>query len=128
MYFEEIDWQMRIRSSGWDVRLCPSARITHLGGQSTENAKDKQFVEFNISSIKLISKHYGSFGNAVQRAAMIFGAAVRLAMWSAIPLVRSDKKTEAEAQKEKWKRLLYWWCGCGPFERLAPSSYWQDRF
>lgn len=35
MYFEDIDYARRVRSTGWKVRYCPEARIVHLRGGSS---------------------------------------------------------------------------------------------
>lgn len=122
MYSEETDWQMRIKNAGWKIMFCPDAQITHLGGQSSEDAKDKQFSEFQTSSVKLIKKHYGAFGAAVQRTAMVLGAVLRLAIWSLIPVVCPAKREIASRQKQNWKRLLKWWLGLGPRQGLSQST------
>jgi len=120
MYSEETDWQIRIRAAGWDIRLCPQAQITHFGGQSTEGFKDKQFAEFQISSVRLMTKHYGAPGALIQRTSMISGSLLRLALWSAIPLLAPGKREVSQEQIACWKRLLGWWSGFGPHEGLAP--------
>lgn len=35
LYFEEVDLCWEIHKSGWEVWHCPSARVTHIRGQST---------------------------------------------------------------------------------------------
>jgi hypothetical protein len=122
MYSEETDWQMRVRAAGWDIRLCPQAQITHFGGQSTEGIKDKQFAQCQMSSVRLITKHYGVSGAVVQRASMISGSLLRLALWSAIPLLAPSKRAVSLEQISRWKRLLTWWSGFGPHEGLAPGE------
>jgi len=121
MYAEETDWQMRIKKAGWQIMLCPDAQITHLGGQSSEGVKDQQFCEFQNSSAKLIKKHYGELGAAVQRIAMVVGSILRIALWSLIAIVLPNKREAAEKQKQNWKRLLKWWLGLGPHQGLAPN-------
>jgi GT2 family glycosyltransferase len=113
MYSEETDWQMRIKKAGWQIMLCPSAEITHLGGQSTEDAKDKQFAEFQRSSVKLINKHYGTFGALTQRAAMLVGSVLRITIWTMLSLI-PQKRSRGSAEVRKWRRLLRWWAGLGP--------------
>lgn len=121
MYSEETDWQMRIKNAGWKIIFCPDAVITHLGGQSSEDAKDRQFSEFQTSSAKLIRKHYGVFGAGMQRLAMIIGAVLRLTLWSVIGVLMPSKRDAAAKQQHTWKRLLVWWLGLGPHEGLAPT-------
>ena len=116
MYSEETDWQKRIHQAGWTIDFCPDSVITHLGGQSSEGMKDRQFCEFNRSQIKFIRKHYGAGGAAVQRIAMIFGSLLRLGMWT---LLFPVKKETARENIRTWKRLLRWWAGFGPHEGIA---------
>lgn len=121
MYSEETDWQMRIRKAGWQIMLCPESVVTHLGGQSSEDAKDKQFCEFNRSAVKLIKKHYGVPGSIVQRLSMISGALIRIAVWSVVYLILPAKRQTAERNVKNWTRLLKWWSGFGPHEGLSTT-------
>lgn len=40
MYFEEVEWQMRLAEAGWRIALTPEARVAHLvqGGDGLETA------------------------------------------------------------------------------------------
>ncbi|MBS1955846.1 MAG: glycosyltransferase family 2 protein [Cyanobacteria bacterium SZAS-4] len=119
MYAEETDWQIRIKKAGWHIKLCPDSVVTHLGGQSSEGTKDRQFCEFNTSAVKLIQKHYGAFGTLVQRLAMIFGSIIRISIWSLVFVIKPAKRQNAEKNIKTWIRLLKWWCGFGPHEGLS---------
>ena len=59
MYVEEIDWSKRITTVGWQVYCVPSAVITHLGGQSTEQIKTDSFINLWRSRYLFYQKHYG---------------------------------------------------------------------
>jgi GT2 family glycosyltransferase len=119
MYAEETDWQIRIKKAGWQIKLCPDSVVTHLGGQSSEGTKDRQFCEFNSSAVKLIQKHYGAVGAMVQRFAMIFGSLIRIFIWSVVFVVIPSKRANAEKNIKTWTRLLKWWSGLGPHEGLS---------
>lgn len=119
MYAEETDWQIRIRKAGWQIMLCPESVVTHLGGQSSEGTKDRQFCEFNTSAVKLIKKHYGGVGALVQRVAMIFGSLFRISIWSVVFVIQPSKRQTAEKNIKNWSRLLKWWSGLGPHEGLS---------
>lgn len=58
MYCEEIDWAWRIRKAGWQVLCAPSARVTHLGGQSTGQVRPQSVVNLWTSRLQLFRKHY----------------------------------------------------------------------
>jgi GT2 family glycosyltransferase len=119
MYSEETDWQMRIKKAGWQIKLDPLAEIVHLGGKSSEDAKDRQFCEFNFSARKLMLKHYGKFGAAIQTLSMTAGAILRIAIWSLVGLIQNEKRINAQKTVNTWKRLLKWWIGLGPHEGLS---------
>ena len=58
MYCEEIDWCMRLKAGGWSVYCVPQAKVTHLGGQSTGQFRDRMFVALWQSRFRLFQKHY----------------------------------------------------------------------
>ncbi len=118
MYAEEADWQKRMHADGWKVSFCPSSVITHLGGQSSTGMKDRQFCEFNRSQVKFIRKHYGVWGAAVQRVAMLIGACLRLAIWGTLRMAPAHRAA-ARKQLALWSRLLRWWLGLGPNAGLS---------
>ena len=57
MYCEEIDWCRRIKQAGWEVMHAPGARVVHHGGQSTQQAAGRMFVELHRSRFRLFAKH-----------------------------------------------------------------------
>lgn len=67
MYCEEIDWSWRIRKAGWDVRCVPAARVTHLSGQSTGQARPESIVNLWTSRIRLYDKHHPAWKVCVAR-------------------------------------------------------------
>jgi len=58
MYCEEIDWCMRAHRAGHKIVCVPTAHITHLGGQSASQFRDKMFVALWRSRFRLFEKHY----------------------------------------------------------------------
>lgn len=58
MYCEEIDWSMRAHRAGYKIVCVPTAHITHLGGQSASQFRDKMFVALWKSRFRLFEKHY----------------------------------------------------------------------
>jgi N-acetylglucosaminyl-diphospho-decaprenol L-rhamnosyltransferase len=59
---EEVDWCLRARKCGWKVAYCPTATLTHLGGQSFKRplaGADKMRVEIHRTRIAFFEKHYG---------------------------------------------------------------------
>ena len=58
MYCEEIDWCRRVKQAGWEIMHVPGARVVHHGGQSTQQAAGRMFVELHRSRFRLFAKHY----------------------------------------------------------------------
>jgi N-acetylglucosaminyl-diphospho-decaprenol L-rhamnosyltransferase len=59
MYCEEIDWSWRVRESGWEIFVVPSAEIVHFGGESTRQIPAQSMVNLWTSRAQLYRKHHG---------------------------------------------------------------------
>lgn len=57
MYCEEVDWSMRIRRAGWEIYTVPAARVIHLAGQSTGQAKPQSVINLWRSRLRLYRKN-----------------------------------------------------------------------
>ncbi len=75
MYCEEIDWAWRIHEAGWHVLCVPSARVTHLGGQSTGQVRPRSLVNLWTSRLLLARKHYPAWKHLLARALIVLGMA-----------------------------------------------------
>jgi hypothetical protein len=113
MYAEETDWQKRIRAAGHDVRLCPAAVVTHLGGASGREQKAKINRAFFESLDRYELKHHGISGLLSMRLAMTIGCTLRLVGWTGAWCVASGRRAVA-ATKIKlmawlaWRQLTHW--------------------
>ena len=58
MYVEEIDWSWRMKSAGWQVYCVPTARIVHLGGQSTGQIQAESFINLWRSRYRFYRRYY----------------------------------------------------------------------
>lgn len=58
MYCEEVDWAWRIHQAGWIVKCVPSARVMHLVGKSTSQARPRSIVNLWTSRFTLYDKYY----------------------------------------------------------------------
>ena len=106
MYQEETDWQKRVRAAGWDIRLVPSATVTHLGGASGASEQAKINAHFFDSLDYFIRKHHGFGGLLSLRLAMILGAAARTLAWGGIAAAMPKRRPAAQAKI----RLQAWLC------------------
>ena len=79
LYAEEIDWQRRARTRGWQVALCREVTATHVGAGTGGNAVERE-AHFHASHERYIRKHYGVAGWWIDRSAALSGALVRALM------------------------------------------------
>lgn len=57
LYFEDVDWGMRINQAGWPVMFLPLVAITHIGGGSVGPGSRPHY---DRSLARLYAKHYGA--------------------------------------------------------------------
>lgn len=73
LYCEEIDWAWRIKRAGWRILCVPQARVTHLGGGSTSQARPRSLIELWKSRLLLYDTYYPRWKRAAARQLMILG-------------------------------------------------------
>ncbi len=56
LYFEEVDYCLRAKRSGWDVTFYPDAQAIHLGGQSSKDNRGDIFRGMQINPIRIKSE------------------------------------------------------------------------
>lgn len=98
MYCEEIDWAWRIHKAGWDVRCVPAARITHLSGQSTGQARPQSVINLWTSRLRLYHKHHPAWKAALARLMIATG------MW--VKARKSENVTLREAYQTMQSKAL----------------------
>jgi GT2 family glycosyltransferase len=67
MYYEDVDYCLRVRSAGFGIRYCPDARVVHLlGGSSgitSQEAVEKRPARYWYEArARFFAKHYGRSG------------------------------------------------------------------
>lgn len=97
MYCEEIDWAWRMRKAGWEAWLVPEAKVVHIGGASTGQARAETTVYLWESRAKLYRKHrsrltYTLAGYIVRRA------------FSALA-----SKAESPAWEQAYRKIIQAW-------------------
>jgi N-acetylglucosaminyl-diphospho-decaprenol L-rhamnosyltransferase len=105
MYSEELDWCRRIKGQGWKVVYLPTARVIHHGGQSSEQVKPFQHIQFQRSRVRYFRKHYGSWQAEVLRlfilATYLYQLVVEALKW----LVGHKRPLRASRVKAYWQVL-----------------------
>lgn len=85
MYCEEIDWAWRMRRAGWAVACVPAARVVHLGGQSTGQARPRSLVNLWTSRLRLFDKYYPRWKRWLARRMVALGMARKIRSLRAAP-------------------------------------------
>lgn len=73
LYCEEVDWAWRIRKLGWRILCVPAARVTHIGGGSTSQARPDSLIHLWKSRLLLYEKHYPFWKRQLARRLVIAG-------------------------------------------------------
>ena len=73
LYCEEVDWAWRIRKLGWRILCAPQAHVTHLGGQSTTQARPSSLIHLWKSRLLLYEKHHPTWKTRLARMLIVLG-------------------------------------------------------
>ena len=77
MFFEDVDLGWRIGESGFTNYYVPSAKATHLGGQSTKHSHDAMLAAHHKSAVRFIKKLYPGVFWAPLRGLISLGLSAR---------------------------------------------------
>ncbi len=58
LYFEDTDWSLRVRKSGYNLFMIPQAQIIHYYNQSAKKDITSSQQKFNYSLSKYLKKHF----------------------------------------------------------------------
>jgi hypothetical protein len=83
IYYNEMDWFMRMRNDGWGVYYVPTTAVRHHRGATTAivNSGFQHFTEMYYNVFFFFQKHYGFPAVVVYRLLLIAGFTPRLVLW-----------------------------------------------
>lgn len=103
MYCEEIDWCRRIKQAGWEIMHVPGARVVHHGGQSTQQAAGRMFVELHRSRFRLFAKHHSKRYQWAVRGIVVVGI-----LWQLVTLLpRRLRHVRDRLHQDRWQSRLH---------------------
>jgi GT2 family glycosyltransferase len=105
---EDVDWCMRLRARGWDVRFCPEAEVVHVGGVSTSGAPLRFAVERERARLQLYRKHYGRAAAACFAALAFVHHAVRVPPRLLLYAIRPSQRTSLRIKLGEHVACLRW--------------------
>ncbi|HEX4752864.1 MAG TPA: glycosyltransferase family 2 protein [Solirubrobacterales bacterium] len=103
LYSEEIDWCLRARTCGWDVRHLPSMTITHHAGRRD---RGDLMAQLAYSRSLFAAKHHGRLGAAAIRAALALGNLLRIAITLPVAPFSAAARARVAAEARALRVLL----------------------
>ncbi len=77
MYLEEVDWCRRAASAGLNVRYEPSARVVHVGQQSSRRVPHQIYLHNLRSRVYYFRKHHGPVAALAAKAILYVSLALK---------------------------------------------------
>ncbi len=71
MYFEETDWQRRIKAASWSICYQPAASIIHHEDASSGQVVGQRHIRFNRSRVRYTEKWHGARWAALLRVWLV---------------------------------------------------------
>jgi GT2 family glycosyltransferase len=103
LYSEEIDWCLRARRAGWDVRHLPLMTVTHHAGRRDRGDLMAQLAH---SRSLFARKHHGWLGALGIRAALALGHLLRLAALALPAVLDTASRRRLGAERRALAVLL----------------------
>jgi len=101
LYAEELDWCRTASTAGFRISTCPTAAMTHLGGQSTAQVKGQSLAMFIETRLRYYHKHDGLATAATVATMYVLGC---LRHW----------RGERDKSRAKLLGIQRWWQDRGP--------------
>lgn len=116
MFYEDVDWCLRIRAAGWKIYYYPFSQVLHLGGQSTRQNFGEMLVVSQQSLYYLFEKHFGRRSLHLLRLLTLAEMGLRSLLWGGssllVPALRDEGRERLQAYREIFSRTLgdraYW--------------------
>jgi GT2 family glycosyltransferase len=81
MFFNDVDWCLRIRRGGWKIYYLPAARMMHYGGSSVKKARPRMILRSHQCCYRFFNKHeqglFRKMGVYALGLALLLSAGVR---------------------------------------------------
>ncbi len=103
LYSEEIDWCLRARNAGWDIRHLPRMTVTHHAGRRDRGDLMAQLAH---SRSLFAAKHHGRLGALGIKAALALGHLLRIAARLPLALFSAAARDRIGAEAGALRVLL----------------------
>ena len=116
MYYEDVDWCLRVGKGGWSILYYPFSRVLHLEGQSSRKNLAAMLVTSQQSLFYLFQKHFGPRQTFVLRLLTANEMVLRSLIWGSLYVLWSRRRDEIRQRLQAYWRIL-----C---KSLVERSYW----
>jgi len=103
MYYEDIDFCIRLRRTGWKIVFLPDAVIHHvLGASSVKRWEIRALMvaSYNESRYYYYHMHYGKSKAEQLKAIVLSGALLRLLAWSIMAVLKPSARDQVKLFKD----------------------------
>lgn len=116
IYYNDLDWSLRMRNAGWKIVFHPQAQVIHHQGKTASmmNTKFEIFDEVYRNVFHYYRKHFGMGAVVVYKFIMIIGFLLRALYWSIRSIMDSSEQARYMC-RFSWKSLSV----ALPFWRVA---------
>jgi N-acetylglucosaminyl-diphospho-decaprenol L-rhamnosyltransferase len=105
MYSEELDWQRRLQSAGWQCVYFPPASVVHYEARSSTQVPAATHIRFNTSKVRYYRKYHGALAAEALRWFLLANFAVQLALEAAKGLL-GHKRDLRRARMAAYRAVL----------------------
>jgi hypothetical protein len=81
MYGEDLDWALRIKQNGWQVRYYPRVTVLHVKRAASRRSRKAQ-IAFHEAMLYFYRKHYAGVTHPLVGALVVLG--IRLNLWATL--------------------------------------------
>lgn len=106
LFAEDVDWCVRIKSTGWKVFCLSQIKIVHIGGVSTHRNFFRLVFNRYRSNLIFVKKHSGKAELFIIRILVLFGLILRII--SSFFIKYSGAKERRERIKAYFASLFLW--------------------
>lgn len=105
MYGEDVDLSVRLRAGGWKLFLVPAARVTHHLGASSRDwrGRARMVFHYNRSRVLYFGHRRGPRAALIAKSLTLFGALLRLTIWSLAPGQRERVRLFRQVLRQTWR-------------------------
>lgn len=124
MYFEDVDYCLRLRAAGYKLLYWPSARVVHLVGKSSNvtaaDAERKRAPRYYYEArTRYFARHFGAPGVLLANAAFLAGLGVALTRRALQPRHAVGREHEA---RDIWIDTGKVMCDAAPLPRFLRAA------